>query len=226
MAAFILVLIALAATAVQAFRSGPFAVGWAQRRACTDSTSPYCSALRAELKYDSQGYLIKDRDWFNGLSADPGNSLEDPRSVPPVAVAFADKIKRGESVTFKETIDFLDTHYFYFEVPFKNGPLYSKPNENTGTAKILSFGLMTRMTEAQTLAMFGEIYRNLSPDGTDHANIRQFIKTGFAGVSFETGLAISSKLQSGDSTEEVEKSQAKVVEGGETWGFDSESFIP
>ena len=179
-----------------------------------------------KLQYDAQGYLIKDRDWFNGLSADPGNSLEDPRSVPPVAVAFADKIKRGDKVSFKETIDFLDAHYYYFEVPFRNGPLSSKPNENVGTAKILSFGLMTRMTEEQTLSMFGEIYRDLSPSGTDHANIRQFLKTGFSGVSFESGLAISSKLQSGDTTEEVEASQAKVIEGGETWSFDSESFIP
>lgn len=26
----------------------------------------------AEVKYDAQGYVIKDRDWFNGLSMDPG----------------------------------------------------------------------------------------------------------------------------------------------------------
>jgi hypothetical protein len=180
----------------------------------------------ADLKYDAQGYLIKDRDWFNGLSADPGNSLDDPRSVPPVAVAFADKIKRNDKVSFKETMDFLDAHYLYFEVPFKNGDLYSKPKENVASAKIFSFGLMTRMTEAQVLNMFGEISRDLAPNGVDHPNIRQFMKTGWKGILFESGLAISSRLQSGDTTEEVEASQAKALEGGEAWSFDSESFIP
>ena len=184
---------------------------------------------KAELKYDSQGYLIKERDWFNGLSADPGNSLDDPRSVPPVAVAFADKIKGGkDKVTLKETLAFIDEHYLYFEVPFKNGPLYSKPNENVGSAKIFSFALMTRMSEAQALSMFGEVYDAVkaTPAGTDHPNIRQFMKTGLKEVLFESGLAISSKLQAGDTTEQVEATQAPVIEKGSEWSFDSESFIP
>lgn len=184
---------------------------------------------KADLKYDNQGYLIKDRDWFNGLSADPGNSLDDPRSVPPVAVAFADKIKGGkDKVTLKETLAFIDEHYLYFEVPFKNGPLYSKPNENVGSAKIFSFALMTRMSEAQALSMFGEVYDAVkaTPAGTDHPNIRQFMKTGLKEVLFESGLAISSKLQAGDTTEQVEATQAPVIEKGSEWSFDSESFIP
>lgn len=30
------------------------------------------SQISAEIKYDAQGYVIKDKSWFNGLSADPG----------------------------------------------------------------------------------------------------------------------------------------------------------
>lgn len=26
----------------------------------------------ADIKYDSQGYVVKEKDWFNGLSLDPG----------------------------------------------------------------------------------------------------------------------------------------------------------
>jgi len=189
---------------------------------------PVRALFAQDLKYDSQGYLIKDRDWFNGLSADPGNSLDDPRSVPPSAVAFADKVKSGKSGTFKETIEFLDANYIYFAVPFKNGALLNKANENTGAAKVFSFGLMTRMTDSQVLNMFGEHYQDVkaNPSGVDHPNIRQFMKTGFAGILFESGLAICSKLQSGDSTDEVEKTQARTIEKGEGWSFDSESFIP
>jgi len=33
------------------------------------------SIVNMSLQYDSQGYVIKPRDWFNGLSTDPGGSL-------------------------------------------------------------------------------------------------------------------------------------------------------
>ena len=48
----------------------------------------------------------------------------------------------GTPVSFKETMDIIDEHYNYFEVPFTNGDLESKPNENIGSAKIFSFGLL------------------------------------------------------------------------------------
>ena len=33
----------------------------------------------AALERDDQGYEIKPKEWFNGLSIDPGASLTDPR---------------------------------------------------------------------------------------------------------------------------------------------------
>jgi len=101
----------------------------------------------------------------------------------------------------------------------------NKGGENTGSAKVFSFALMTKMDEKAALRLFGEIYRDLKPEGTDHANIRAFIKTGFSGVSFPTGLAIASKLQAGDSTDEVFDTQAKI-EGESGWTADSDSWIP
>jgi hypothetical protein len=48
------------------------------------STRFLSSALHAEKEeLDSQGYIVKPRDWFNGLSGDPGASLTDPRAVSP-----------------------------------------------------------------------------------------------------------------------------------------------
>jgi hypothetical protein len=110
---------------------------------------------------DAQGYEIKDRSWFNGLSTDPGNSLADPRAVPPVVKEFAERVRAGAEVNFADVIKMLDEHYNYFAVSFTNGNIVNKANENTGSAKIFSFGLMTRMDEATTLRMFGEIYRDL-----------------------------------------------------------------
>ena len=86
----------------------------------------------AKEELDSQGYIIKPRDWFNGLSGDPGASLTDPRAVPPAMKAFAEKIKGGGDVaTFAETIKLIDENYDYFAVPFQVGELKSAANENT-----------------------------------------------------------------------------------------------
>ena len=85
----------------------------------------------AKEELDSQGYIIKPRDWFNGLSGDPGASLTDPRAVPPAMKEFAEKIKSGGDVeSFAETIRLIDENYDYFAVPFQVGELKSAANEN------------------------------------------------------------------------------------------------
>ena len=77
----IIILVLLMITLINAFSNNVFK---ANRR----------SIVNMSIQYDSQGYVIKPRDWFNGLSTDPGGSLTDPRAVPPVMKAFAEKIKR------------------------------------------------------------------------------------------------------------------------------------
>lgn len=86
---------------------------------------------------------------------------------------------------------------------------------------------MTRMSEDQVLRLFGEVYRNLSADGNDHQNIRNFMKNGWPGVVFSTGLAIVSKLQAYDNTDDALATQS-TMEGSDnvSWGFDSDSWIP
>ena len=143
------------------------------------------------IQKDAQGYEIKPRDWFNGLSVDPGNSLADPRAVPPPAKEFAERIKKGGSVkNFDETLSLIDTHYNYFAVPFTCGDAVNPPNVNTGAAKVFSFGLMTKMSVDETLKLFGEHYDSVksNPNGSDHANIRNFIKKGWAGSTYITYL--------------------------------------
>ena len=81
------------------------------------------------------------------------------------------------------------------------------------------------MDEAATLRLFGEIYRNMTPEGTDHPNIRNFKKYGWARVTFDTGLAIVSKLQAYDDTDSAMKTQS-VISGGEMWDPNSDSWIP
>jgi HopJ type III effector protein len=55
--------------------------------------------------------------------------------------------------------------------------------------------LLHRLSEPQTLQMFGDYYRKdvlSSPAGSDHANIRQFMQYGWDGIEF-AGQALSPK---------------------------------
>lgn len=69
------------------------------------------------VQRDEQGYEIKPRDWFNGLSLDPGASLTDPRAVPPECKKFAEDVKSGRlQPSLAESIAFIDQYYDYFAV--------------------------------------------------------------------------------------------------------------
>ena len=116
---FLVTLLIVASVTVNAFRP-------------TSVRLALSSLFMAKEELDSQGYIIKPRDWFNGLSGDPGASLTDPRAVPPAMKEFAERIKNGGDVaTFAETISLIDANYDYFAVPFQVGDLKSGANENT-----------------------------------------------------------------------------------------------
>lgn len=176
------------------------------------SVNRWCSNKLTQLnalQKDEKGYIVKDRQWFNGLSLDAGASLTDPRAIPQAARDFADRISQGGKVqSIEETLALIDTHYNYFEVPFTNGDLVNPANTNIGSAKIFSFGILTRMDEKAVLRLFGPMVDTLAPGGTDHQNIRNFMKYGWDGVKFTTGLAIVSKLQAYDDTESAMATQA------------------
>lgn len=95
-------------------------------------------------------------------------------------------------VTFKETIAAIEEEYEVLEVPFTVGDVVSQAGQNMGSAKILSLGKIGRLSEAETLALFGEIYRGVldTPEGEDHPNIRALMAGGWDCVSFPEGLAL------------------------------------
>ena len=84
---------------------------------------------------------------------------------------------------------------------------------------------MTAMDELQTLSMFGEVYRNLDPNGSDHPNIRNFKKYGWSKVTFGNGLAIQSKLCAYDDTDAAMSTQSVISEKS-GWDTDSDSWMP
>lgn len=99
-----------------------------------------------------------------------------------------------DSISFTQTISTIDHYYDFTPMAFQNGELFNQAGENNGSCKIFAFGLLHQLSEPQTLQLFAEYYRQVldTPKGNDHQNIRNFLCTGWAGISF-SGNALSLK---------------------------------
>lgn len=92
-----------------------------------------------------------------------------------------------ETINFNDVIVFIDENYKFKPVKFVNGTIVNEANQNNGSCKIFSFAKINNLSEKETLALFGDFYRNdvlLNPEGEDHQNIRNFIKYGWNGILF------------------------------------------
>lgn len=100
-----------------------------------------------------------------------------------------------ETIQFKDVIVFIDEHYDFTPTKFTNGNTVNDAGQNNGSCKIFSFAKLNDLSKEETLNLFGEFYRDdvlKNPEGSDHQNIRNFMKSGWDGVSFE-GKALSRK---------------------------------
>lgn len=100
-----------------------------------------------------------------------------------------------KSIAFNDTIAAIDAAYDFTPTAFSNGALRSEAGQNNGSCKIFSFARLNKLSAQQTLHCFGDYYRKDvlgNPDGTDHQNIRNFLKSGWGGIRFE-GEALTSK---------------------------------
>lgn len=102
------------------------------------------------------------------------------------------KIRQNpESVGFDEVIATIKENYQYTPTRFSNGLgdacVINEAGQNEGSCRIFSFAKLNRLNEQETLACFGGFYREDvlgNPSGVDHANIRNFMRDGWAGVQF------------------------------------------
>jgi hypothetical protein len=106
--------------------------------------------------------------------------------------AFIKKIKAGEPAYFAETMAVIADNYQYQPTRFTNGliddVLVNESGNNEGSCKIFAFALLHQLNKQQTLELFGDYYRIdvlTKPNGTDHQNIRNFIKYGWVGLHFD-----------------------------------------
>lgn len=92
-----------------------------------------------------------------------------------------------DAVQFTETMAVIDELFTFMPTAFQNGDLANEAGQNNGSCKLLAFARREGLAEDQVLACFGDYYRQDvlgNPAGTDHQNIRNFMRTGWTGVSF------------------------------------------
>lgn len=100
-----------------------------------------------------------------------------------------------ETIDFKDVIAYIDEHYDFTPTKFRNGNTLNDANQNNGSCKVFSFAKLNDLNKEETLALFGDFYRTdvlQNPEGTEHQNIRNFMVSGWDGISFE-GEALKSQ---------------------------------
>ena len=101
---------------------------------------------------------------------------------------FKTKLKENPTtITFAETMQVIEENYSFTPTAFTNGEITNKAGENSGSCKLFAFADHQKLTKEETLFCFGEHYRNVLEDesGDSHQNIRNFMKNGFSGLSFD-----------------------------------------
>ncbi len=103
--------------------------------------------------------------------------------------SFLQKLKHSpNSITFSETIAVIEENYDFTPTAFDNGTQHNAEGENSGSCKLFAFAKLQNLSQAETLACFGGYYFEEvlgDPEGTNHQNIRNFMKTGWDGIQFE-----------------------------------------
>ncbi|GAA4233692.1 HopJ type III effector protein [Postechiella marina] len=110
--------------------------------------------------------------------------------------AFKKKLKATPTdIQFSETMSAIEANYNFTPTAFKNGALANAEGQNSGSCKLFAFAIAEGLTKEETLASFGQYYFDdvlKDPNGDGHQNIRNFISTGFDGLSFK-GTALTKK---------------------------------
>lgn len=105
---------------------------------------------------------------------------------------FIQQISTNTALDFEDTMQIIETNYTYTPTAFNNGDIRNEAGQNEGSCKIFAFAQVNNLDEETTLKCFGRFYQDVlnTPEGNDHGNIRNFMKSGWAGIKF-SGKAIS-----------------------------------
>jgi len=170
------------------------------------SGRPACS-LSANIRDKTEKSEVLAEGWDGSTAlggaveiAKPSRMIDEIRaageSVPSDCELFNANVEMdADALKFEDLMELIDTHFETGLIEFKNGNTVNKPGENEGSAKLLSYAALSDFDKETTLKLWGQYYREVlaDPDGDSHQNIRNFMKTGWEGVPFENGIALTRK---------------------------------
>ncbi len=124
----------------------------------------------------------------------PSNTLEmalfnQQQALQSDMSAFREKLNANTAL-FSETLALVEKWYNLSSSAFKNGldgqAVNNESGQNEGSLKVFALGRLNGFTPEQTLACFGEHFRDVqaTPNGSDHQNIRQFMIHNWPGIQF------------------------------------------
>ena len=116
-------------------------------------------------------------------------SVEKINNISSLIAALSTNV---HCIAFEDVMHVISENYDYTATSFTNGELLNETGTNEGSCKVFYFAKLNNLNEQQTLACFGRYYREdvlANPEGSDHGNIRNFIKTGWSGIQFN-GVAL------------------------------------
>jgi HopJ type III effector protein len=99
-------------------------------------------------------------------------------------------------IEFTDTMAVIENLYNFTPTAFQNGDLRNEAGQNSGSCKLFSFAKLQNFSVEQTLACFGAFHRIdvlENPEANNHQNIRNFMKTGWEGVSFDSDALVNKK---------------------------------
>jgi hypothetical protein len=106
----------------------------------------------------------------------------------PLATFFTKLNNAPATIEFTDTMATIDALCDFTATTFRNGEMINEAGQNSGSCKLFAFARLNDLTEEQTLACFGDYYREDvlgNPEGIDHQNIRNFMATGWDGIEFD-----------------------------------------
>ena len=94
---------------------------------------------------------------------------------------------------FAAVLAHIDAAYDFTPTAFDNGAAHNAAGQNSGSCKVLRFAQIEGLSAAQTLQLFAEHYQAVlaSPAAQDHANIRNFMQHGWAGVRVASAALVA-----------------------------------
>lgn len=98
---------------------------------------------------------------------------------------------QANQIDFASVIATIEANYNYTPQTFTNGVgdnvITNTAGTNEGSCKLFAFAQLQNLSEFKTLQLFGEHYRKVlaTPEETDHANIRTFMRHGWEGIQFD-----------------------------------------